>query len=126
MPSGLTWNVQYDVMIDEEESQPQYPQPDSREMVSYKNGQPKQMDPENDETTICMDFFGTPHIVQFQYRINDLGFVVATGTVHPAANPLDPDEPDTSVTFAKAEITIRVGAPQTAAAIRQYVRRHLI
>ena len=125
MPHDLTWNVQHDVMIDEEESQPQYPQPDWREMVSYKNGQPKQTNPDNDEATICMDFFGTPHIVQFQYRINDRGFVVATGTVHPATNPLDPDEPDTNITFAKAEITIRVEEPQTAAAMRQYVRQHL-
>ena len=125
IPSNLTWNVQYDIMIDEEGSQPQYPQPDWRKVIAYENGQPKQTGPSNDETTICMDFFGTPHIVQFQYRINDRGFVVATGTVHPSANPLDPDEPDTSVTFAKAEITIRVEAPQTAAATRQYVRQHL-
>lgn len=72
-----------------------------------------------------MDFFGTPHIVQFQYQVNDRGFVVATDTIHPATNPLDPDEPDTNVIFTKAKITTPVGASQTDAAMRQYVRQHL-
>ena len=66
-----------------------------------------------------------PHTFQSQYQINDPSLVVATSTVQPTANPLHPDEPDTSVTSEKAEITSRVGALQNAAAMQQYVRRHL-
>jgi hypothetical protein len=66
-----------------------------------------------------------PHTAQSQYQINDPSLVVANSTVHLNDNPLDPDEPDTSVTSEKAENTSRVKALQTAADMQQYVRRHL-
>ena len=124
IPHGAQ-QVKYDVMLDLQETNPDFPSIDWIETFTDGNGMPKDMNPENDEADILLDILGTQYTVRFSYRINERGQVVATGAVHPAVDTGMTLEVNDAVTLAMAEITVSVPDAGTQAALREYTRSNL-
>ena len=124
LPDDLDWDLDYTIHLKvDDETNPAYPHPNWLALITDQQGRLKDMTTPHED--ICLEVFGALHSVKLAYRTDEHGYVVVSGTIHPASLNGSDWEVDISTTYAEVNITVKANDPKTAAAMRQYVNRFL-